>query len=91
MAFDHYKVAEPLVVGFAGAKKGIVVFGGGTCAVNFFKPVDYTSGLTIGGQGLQTAADNTQPITGTVQGTIVPIAVHTLVRVDAGTTVYKLA
>ena len=91
MAFDHYKLAEPLVAGFAGAKKGIAVFGGGTCAINFFKPVDYNSGLTIGAQGFETAAAEEQVITGTVQGTIVPISVHTLVRVDTGTTVYKLA
>ena len=91
MAFDHYKLAEPLVTGVVSAKKGIAVFGGGTCDVKFFKPVDYTSGLTIGGMGIQSAADTMQPITGSVQGTIVPIAVHTLVRVDDGTTVYKLA
>ena len=91
MAFDHYKLAEPLVAGVVSAKKGIAVFGGGTCDVKFFKPVDYNSGLTIGAQGIQAAANEKQAITGSVQGTIVPIAVHTLVRVDAGTTVYKLA
>jgi len=38
----------------------------------------------------QTAADEEQNITGTVQGAIVPVAVHTLVSVAGGTTVYKL-
>ena len=92
MAERIYSQATPVVAGQNNAKKGVMVVGTGVAQVKFYKDVDYSSGLTIGGDmGMQSAADNTQPITGTAQGAIVPVSVHTLVSVASGTTVYKLA
>jgi len=92
MADRIYRQATPVVAGQILAKKGVMVVGSGVARVKFYKNVDYSSGLTIGGDmGTQLAADEAQDITGTVQGTIVPISVHTLVSVASGTTVYKLA
>jgi hypothetical protein len=86
-----YSRADPVVAGPIDAKKGILIVGGGTLEVKFNKPIDHTSGLTIGGMNRQQAQDADTLLTGSVTGSIVPIAIHTLSRVDVGTTVYKLA
>ena len=91
MADRIYRQATPVVAGQINAKKGVMVVGSGVAKFKFFKDINYTSGLTIGDMDQQTAADEEQNITGTVQGAIVPVAVHTLVSVASGTTVYKLA
>jgi len=91
MADRIYRQATPVTAGVIQAKKGVMVVGAGVAKFRFYKDVDYTSGLTVGGMNQQTAADEEQNITGTVQGAIVPVAVHTLVSVASGTTVYKLA
>ena len=89
MAFDHYKLADIVAPGPILAKKGILIVGSGTCDVNFYQPLDFSSGVTS--PAVRPDAGDQATLTGTVQGAIVPIAVHTLVRVDAGTTVHKLA
>tara|TARA_B100001059_G_scaffold207730_1_gene219479 strand:- start:1010 stop:1288 length:279 start_codon:yes stop_codon:yes gene_type:complete len=92
MADRIYRKATPVVAGQILAKNGVMVLGNGIAHVKFYKDVDYSSGLTLGeAMGTQLAADEQHPITGTAQGTIVPISVHTLVSVASGTTVYKLA
>tara|TARA_Y100001972_G_scaffold124066_2_gene172484 strand:+ start:249 stop:524 length:276 start_codon:yes stop_codon:yes gene_type:complete len=91
MADRIYRQATPVTAGVIQAKKGVMIVGGGTADLKFYKDVDYTSGLTISSMNQQTAADATQTFTGTVQGTVIPVSVHTVVRVDSGTTVYKLA
>ena len=92
MADRIYTKATPVTAGAIFAKKGVMVVGTGIAQVKFYKNVDYSSGLTIGGDmGVQSAADEEQPITGTSAGVIVPVSVHTLVSVTSGTTVYKLA
>jgi len=91
MADRIYRQATPVVAGQILAKNGVMIVGGGTADLKFYKPVDYSSGLSIGGMGVQSATDHFQTFTGTVQGAVIPISVHTLVRADAGTTVYKLA
>ena len=91
MADRIYRKATPVVAGQILAKNGVMVLGTGVAQVKFYKDVDYSSGLSIGGMGVQSAADDEQPITGTSAGVIVPVSVHTLVSVTSGTTVYKLA
>ena len=90
MADRIYTKATPVTAGAIDAKKGVMVVGSGIAKVKFFKDVNYTSGLTLAAMDIQKAQDDEQAITGTVQGTIVPVAVHTLVSVAGGTTVYKL-
>ena len=90
MADRNYTRATPVVAGPIFAKKGVMIVGGGTAALKFYKEVDYNSdGSTLSGMELHTAADLEQSFTGTVQGTVVPVQVHTLVRTD-GCTVYRL-
>ena len=91
MADRIYRKATPVVAGQILAKNGVMVLGTGVAQVKFYKDVDYSSGLSIGGMGVQSAADDEQPITVTSAGVIVPVSVHTLVSVTSGTTVYKLA
>jgi len=92
MADRIYQNAKPVVAGAIDAKKGVLIVGGGTVGLKFYKPIDFNSnGSTLTGRGFQTAADEQATFTGTVQGTVVPVGVHTLVRTEAGTTVYKLA
>ena len=91
MADRIYRQATPVTAGVIQALKGVMIVGGGTAGLKFYKDVDYTTGLTISAMNQQTAADVTQTFTGTVQGAVVPVSVHTLVAVDTGTTVYKLA
>jgi len=92
MADRIYRQADPVVAGPIFAKKGVMIVGGGTADLKFYKPVDYNSdGSTLSGMELHSATDHFQTFTGTVQGAVIPISVHTLVRADAGTTVYKLA
>ena len=90
MADRIYQKATPVTAGVIQAKKGVLIVGGGTAGLKFYKDVDYTSGLTIGEMNIETAADEQATFTGTVQGNLVPVSVHTLVRTD-GVTVYKLA
>jgi hypothetical protein len=90
MADRIYRKAVPVDAGEIFAKKGIMVVGTGVAQVKFYKEVDYSSGLTLSGMGLETAGAQ-QPITGSSAGVVVPVSVHTLVSVDAGTTVYKLS
>ena len=91
MADRIYRQATPVTAGVIQAKKGVMIVGGGTADLKFYKDVDYTSGLTISSMNQQTAADDTQRVVGTAQGTVVPVSVHTLVAAASGTTVYKLA
>ena len=91
MADRIYRQATPVTAGVIQAKKGVLIVGGGTAGLKFYKDVDYTTGLTISAMSQQTAADEQATFTGTVQGAVIPISVHTLVRADAGTTVYRLA
>ena len=91
MADRIYRQATPVATGQILAKEGVMVVGQGVAQLKFYKNVDYTSGLTAGGIGQDRAQDDASPITGSSAGVIVPVSVHTLVSVTAGTTVYKLA
>jgi hypothetical protein len=91
MADRIYQKATPVTAGVIQAKKGVMIVGGGTADLKFYKEVDYNSdGSTLSGMGLHSATDHFQTFTGTVQGAVIPVQVHTLVRADAGTTVYRL-
>ena len=97
MAYDRYRQAVPVDLtketGTIYAKKGIMIVGGGSADVKLFKPAIFTTGVTAGmGAGDHTqAADEQTTVFGTAQGSVFPAGVHTVVRVDAGTTVFKLA
>ncbi len=88
MAYDRYQIADPVTVGQIHAKKGILVLGGGTCAVSFYRTRG--SGETAGFVDNDGAvASSAQTVQGTAQGSIFPVAVHSLLAV-AGCTVYRL-
>tara|TARA_B100001094_G_scaffold90076_1_gene86174 strand:- start:3155 stop:3430 length:276 start_codon:yes stop_codon:yes gene_type:complete len=91
MADRIYRQATPVAAGAILAKKGVMVVGQGVAQLKFYKDVDYSVGLTASEIGQDRAQDVGTPITGSSAGVIVPISVHTLESVTAGTTVYKLA
>jgi hypothetical protein len=89
MAYDRYQIADQVTVGPIHAKKGILVLGGGTCAVSFYRTRG--NGETAGSvpENDGAVASSAQAVQGTVQGAIFPVAVHTLLA-TAGCTVYRL-
>ena len=99
MAYDRYTSTEPVKAPPAGtgvcyAKKGIMVIGGGSADVKLYKPAVYDTGVTVGmgaGDPTQAAAEITTVYGQTAGAAIFPIGVHSVTRVDGGTTVYKLA
>ena len=99
MAYDRYTTTTPIVAPPAGtgvcyAKKGVMIVGGGSADVKLFKPAIYGVGITAGmgaGDPTQPAAEITTVYGQTAGAAIFPIGVHSLVRCDGGTTVYKLA
>ena len=88
MAYDRYQIADPVTVGEIHAKKGILVLGGGTCGVSFYRTRGNgeTAGFVANDGAVASSAATVQ---GSAQGAIFPVAVHTLLAV-AGCTVYRL-
>ena len=89
MPYDGYQLSEPVsATTHVHAPKGVMVVGAGTAVLHPYKAPNYTSGLT--GYAVAGASGDGITITGTVQGTIFPVAVS-YVGAIAGCTVHTLS
>lgn len=91
MAYDGYQLAEPVSAdSHIFNKKGVMVVGSGNAQLYPYATPNYTSGLT-GYAVAGACAASPIIVTGSAQGTIVPVAIAYVGTIGASTTVYNLA